>query len=142
GFFTLWVGIVGTLGLLGLLLGRAAGPGGTLSATAGAGAGSVSSAVPTGIKASSPLLLPCLVLLAGFWIALRAGLPRLATSGLLASALCGGFVLRDLAMTPQPATMPVAALRVSSLLLSALAVGMVTVAMVLGHWYLVQPKLA
>jgi hypothetical protein len=33
-------------------------------------------------------------------------------------------------------------LRVSSLLLSALAVGMVTVAMVLGHWYLVQPKLA
>lgn len=35
-----------------------------------------------------------------------------------------------------------AALRVSSLLLSALAVGAVTVAMVLGHWYLVQPKLA
>ena len=129
GFFTLWVAVVGALGLLGLVLRRSI-VGGALW-----------------IDGCATLLALSLGLLVVFWIVLRVGYSRLATAALFASALCGGFALREMAMTSWvsahvPPTMSGAALRVSSLLLSALAVGMVTVAMVLGHWYLVQPKLA
>lgn len=155
GFFTLWVGIVGSLGALGLGLRTSS-------------AGDVGSLLGGG-DPTATFLAVALVLLAVFWLALRFGAHRTATIVLIASALAGALVLRDLAVAPYDlnlragasgpgdpagvaATTPdresgIAAasgivLRVSSLLLSALAVGMVTVAMVLGHWYLVQPKLA
>lgn len=153
GFFTLWVAIVGSLGTIGLALLASHGLGGApLGAASAAPGSSATSAAPDpGGEFAASLLGLSLALLMVFWIALRMGLPRCATVALLASALCGGLVLRELALsgpsTPRPVDTAIAApawigLRVSNLLLSALSVGMVTVAMVLGHWYLVQPKLA
>jgi len=87
------------------------------------------------------LLGICLALLAGFWALLRWSQPSLATPALVLAAIAGALVLRETALATPPGTAQ-AALRVTSLIVSALAVGIVTVAMVLGHWYLVQPKLA
>ena len=130
GFFTLWVAVILLLGGIAILLGYA-GIAGSAARAAGGGL-----FVVLGV---------CLGLLLPFWLFLRWGQPGAATVLLVLSAVAGGAALRDLALGP--AMIPGqgvlgAALRVASLLLSALAVGMVTVTMVLGHWYLVQPKLA
>lgn len=130
GFFTLWVGIVATLVAAALLVHSR-----TVPVPGDSGAGVSGDAL-------SRLLVLSVVLLGGFWIALRAGASRVATGVILASAVAGGLVLRELALTPSADDAAPVILRVTSLLLSALAVGLVTVAMVLGHWYLVQPKLA
>jgi hypothetical protein len=126
GFFTLWVATVGVLGAIALGL--------DMAGLAGAGAQAAG-------ERMTLLLALTLALLAAFWAALRLGAMRSSTVLLIASALCGALVLREQAVAPA-LTPQEAALRVTSLLLSALAVGMVTVAMVLGHWYLVQLKLA
>ena len=158
GFFTLWICIVGLLSVIALGLHLA----GLVDLGGGAHEGG---------WRIRPLLVLVLVLLAVFWAALRWERPRAATLLLLLSALCGALVLRELAMAPtrqrisgpasgetseaahpdqalpvpvqrQQASLADAALRVTSLLASAMAVGAVSVAMVLGHWYLVQLKLA
>jgi hypothetical protein len=130
GFFTLWAGTIALLGAAALAL---VGEG-----VAGEGARQAGSALAWLIALTIGLLAP-------FWIALRVGAMKTATALLLLSAVCGGLVLRLMAVHPAsepPMSAQTSLLRVSSLLLSALAVGMVTVAMVLGHWYLVQVKLA
>ena len=130
GFFTLWATIIIALGAIAVGL--------DLAGLAGLSA-----------KVVGPRLLLvlgiCLGLLVPFWVLLRVGQPGAATVLLVLSAVSGGVALRDLALALVPApTLPVqdTALRVTSLLLSSMAVGIVTVTMVLGHWYLVQPKLA
>lgn len=129
GFFTLWTAIIVLLGGIALGLGVR----GAASAQGGMGGSEIGGA---------PFLLAVsLLALLLFWVLLRAGAPRAATIVLLLSAISGALVLRSMAVgiASSPAGV---ALRVTTLLLSALAVGAVTVAMVLGHWYLVQPKLA
>jgi hypothetical protein len=136
GFFTLWAVVIGVLGAIAFLLIAPGAPGGARAAVV-AGPGAARIALLLGI---------CLALLAVFWALLRFTSPAAATTALVLTALAGALVLRQTALAP-PAAPPGAeagetALRVVSLLVSALAVGAVTVAMVLGHWYLVQPKLA
>ena len=125
GFFSLWTVTIAVLGAIALGLQTA----GLAGAAGGAPGGRI-----------ALLLALALALLVPFWAALRWGAHGTATVLLLASALCGGLVLRELA-TASGAPPPWVLLRVASLLFSALAVGTVTVSMVLGHWYLVQPKL-
>ena len=148
GFFTLWAVVIGLLGAVAFLL-IAAGATGGVRAAAVAGPGTGRIAMLLGI---------CLTLLAAFWALLRWATPATATPALVLAALMGALVLRETALAPATlaasgviaasgaasAAAPAAStlLRVVSLLVSALAVGAVTVAMVLGHWYLVQPKLA
>jgi len=130
GFFTLWVVVIGVLGTIAFLL---------IAPRASPGA----AAAPLGgDPARTALLLGvCLALVAVFWALLRWTRPAVATPALLLAAACGALVLRETAL-PGPPASEQAALRVTSLIVSAMAVGIVTVAMVLGHWYLVQPKLA
>jgi len=130
GFFTLWAVVIGVLGAIAFLL-------------IAPGASSRAPAAPLGADAGRTALLLgiCLALLAAFWALLRWAKPAAATPALLLAALAGALVLRETALVGPPAAGQ-AALRVTSLIVSAMAVGVVTVAMVLGHWYLVQPKLA
>jgi hypothetical protein len=130
GFFTLWAVVIGVLGAVAFLLIAPGAPGGAR-------------AVPLGDDAGRTALMLgiCLALLAVFWALLRWARPAAATPALFLAALAGALVLREIALASPPSSAQ-AALRVTSLIVSAMAVGVVTVAMVLGHWYLVQPKLA
>ena len=126
GFFTFWVATVGVLGAIALWL-------------------RLSGLVPASTQESGigsdwtvSLLALALGLLVAFWIVLRMGALRVATAVLLGSVLTAGLALREIAAAPGNST----ALQTVTFILSALVVGVVTVAMVLGHWYLVQPKLA
>jgi len=133
GFFTLWAAVIGILGGIAFLL---IAPGASGGASAGAHAALAGDASRTAL-----LLGICLALLAAFWALLRWAGPAAATLALVLAALAGALVLRETALAGPPSTGQTA-LRVTSLIVSAMAVGVVTVAMVLGHWYLVQPKLA
>ena len=131
GFFTLWAVVIGLLGAVAFLL-IAPGSSGLACAAPPLAGGSGRTAV---------YLAVCLALLAAFWALLRWARPAAATTALFLAALAGALVLRETALAGPPSSTQ-AALRVTSLIVSAMAVGIVTVAMVLGHWYLVQPKLA
>ena len=130
GFFTLWAVVFGVLGAVALLLIAPGAASGEAAARLGGDAGR-----------TALLLGVCLALLAAFWALLRWAPPAAATPALLLAAIAGALVLRETALAGPPVEGQ-AALRVTSVLVSAMAVGVVTVAMVLGHWYLVQPKLA